>query len=229
MSNSKYSKVLTTILIVAIVAIIGLLIYVGINWYKTYTTGADSESFFKEFEDYVNNEQTDIQNNQNTETNNVLEPNIDINDVEENSESDGITKKGNKLTYKGKNVVGTIEIPKTKVKYPVLEDASPKSIEIAIGKLYGPGINKVGNTVLAGHNFKDGTFFSNNKKLAVGDKIYLTDLTGKKVTYKITKKYTTDTNDFKYAVRDTKGKREISLTTCTDDTTARLIIWAVEI
>ena len=28
--------------------------------------------------------------------------------------------------------------------------------------------------------------------------------------------------------RDTNGKREISLTTCTDDTSKRLIIWAEE-
>ena len=29
--------------------------------------------------------------------------------------------------------------------------------------------------------------------------------------------------------RDTNGKREISLTTCTDDTRDRLIIWAREV
>ena len=95
--------------------------------------------------------------------------------------------------------------------------------------LYGAGINQVGNTVIIGHNFKDGTLFSNNKKLALGDKIYLTDMQGNKVTYEICKKYTTDTNDFTYATRNTNGKREISLSTCTDDTKSRLIIWAKEV
>lgn len=240
MLNSKYSKLLTIILIVAIVAIIGLLIFVGLNWYKAYSTGSEVNEFFNQFNDYVENlqeenneiENIEPQNLENIEVN-VIEPIIDENSISENQTS-GENENGNSsnsqsnVTYKGKKVVGTIEIPKTNVKYPILSDASSESIEIAIGMLYGPGINKVGNTVLAGHNFKDGTFFSNNKKLSVGDKIYITDLNGKKVTYVISKKYTTTTNDFDYATRDTKGKRAISLTTCTDDTNSRIIIWAEE-
>ena len=48
------------------------------------------------------------------------------------------------------------------------------------------------------------------------------------VRYAIYKKYKTDPNDFSYATRNTNGKREISLTTCTDDSSARIIIWAKE-
>ena len=40
--------------------------------------------------------------------------------------------------------------------------------------------------------------------------------------------YETDPNDSDYMLRDTNGKREISLSTCTDDASARLVIWAVE-
>ena len=61
-----------------------------------------------------------------------------------------------------------------------------------------------------------------------GDKIYITDLSGKKVTYEITNVYTTSTSDYTYANRDTGGKRGISLSTCTNDTQSRLIIWADE-
>lgn len=73
-----------------------------------------------------------------------------------------------------------------------------------------------------------GTFFSNNKKLVVGDKIYITDSTGQKIEYTITKTYTTGDMDFSYATRDTQGKREISLSTCTTDPSKRLVIWARE-
>ena len=125
-------------------------------------------------------------------------------------------------------MVGKIEIPKIKLNCPVLETASDSAIEVAVAVLTGPGINEVGNTVIIGHNYRNGTFFSNNKKLELGDKIYLTDLSGKKVTYTITKKYNTSTEDADYMVRDTKGKREISLSTCTDDSKQRLIIWAEE-
>lgn len=62
----------------------------------------------------------------------------------------------------------------------------------------------------------------------IGDKIYITDMKGKTVRYTIYNKYTTNSNDFDYAVRDTNGKREISLSTCTENTKYRLVIWAKE-
>ena len=67
---------------------------------------------------------------------------------------------------------------------------------------------------------------SNNKKLNIGDKIYVTDLDGKRMTYTIYDKFETDDTDTEYMTRDTQGAVEISLTTCTDDSKARLIILA---
>lgn len=232
MLNSKYSKVLTIILIVAIVIIIGLLVFIGIDWYKAYTVGKDTQNSLDQFNSYIEN-----QNNQNNDQNieNNIENNID-NIIEEPNNNNIIEEPNNNnnnnsntgLTYKGMKVAGVIEIPKTKVKYNVLDDPSAKAMEVAISTIYGPGVNQVGNTVLAGHNYRNGTFFSNNNKLSSGDKIYITDTSGKKVTYTIYKKYRTDPNDFSYATRETNGKREISLTTCTDDSSARIIIWAKE-
>ena len=109
-----------------------------------------------------------------------------------------------------------------------METATDSAIEVAVAVLSGPGVNQVGNTLIIGHNYRNGTFFSNNKKLEKGDKIYLTDLSGKKITYKITTKYQTSTSDADYMLRDTKGKREITLSTCTDDSKQRLILWAEE-
>ena len=79
-----------------------------------------------------------------------------------------------------------------------------------------------------GHNYINGTFFSNNKKLKNGDEIKITDQKGEEVTYIIYKIYETDANDATYMTRDTQGRREISLQTCTDDSKARIIIWAAE-
>ena len=86
----------------------------------------------------------------------------------------------------------------------------------------------MGNTVIVGHNYRNNLFFSNNKKLANGDKIYITDNSGNRIAYTIYNMYTTDPEDFDYAERNTNGKREISLSTCTDDVKQRLIIWAKE-
>lgn len=236
MLNSKYSKVLTIILVIAIIAIIGLLIFVGIDWYKAATTNSDTDDFFEQFNSYIgglnqedtNNENiiTEIPNENNQDENIIEEPKVN-NNSSNNSNSSSSSSSGG-LTYKNMKAVGTIQIPKTNVKCAILDDPSATAMDNGITVLYGPGINEVGNTVLAGHNYRNGTFFSNNKKLAVGDKIYITDLKGKKVTYTITHKYTTDANDFSYSTRKTNGKRAISLTTCTDDSSARIIIWAEE-
>lgn len=225
MPNSKYSKVLTIILVIAIVVIVGLLIFIGIDWYKAYTTSADAQDGINEFDGYINNILSNSQPNNNENNTEVVEPNINIENTVQNTTGGGSSTG---LTYKGYNVVGKIEIPETDVSYVILDKVTPKSLETSIGLMYGAGINQVGNTVLAGHNFRNGTFFSNNKRLEEGDKIYITDMDGNRVTYEIYKTYTTTPQDFSYATRDTNGKREISLTTCTDDTSNRLIIWAVE-
>ena len=46
--------------------------------------------------------------------------------------------------------------------------------------------------------------------------------------YNIYNIYTTTPDDAEYMTRDTNGKREISLSTCTDNSKERLVIWAVE-
>lgn len=236
MLNSKYSKVLTIILIIAILAIIGLLIFVGLDWYKAYTTQADVDEGLEQFNSMIENSQINkpIVNgnidNSNLNLNNeiVNEPTGGNTNTNTNSNGGG-SSSGNTQKYKGFTVIGRIEIPKIKVDYLILDQATIPAMEASICKLDGVGVNEVGNIVLSGHNYKNGTFFSNNSKLSNGDKIYLTDLQGKKVTYTITKKYITTPEDFEYSVRDTHGKREVSLTTCTNDTKSRLIIWAEEV
>ena len=94
---------------------------------------------------------------------------------------------------------------------------------------YGPGLNEPGNTCLYGHNYRNSLFFSNNDKLTNGDKVLITDQWGEKVTYVIYNIYQTDANDASYMQRPIdEGKREISLQTCTDDNSGRIIIWAAE-
>ena len=123
-------------------------------------------------------------------------------------------------------MLGTMEIPATKFKYPVLEKVTKKSIETAVAFQWGAGLNQPGNSVIIGHNYRNGMFFSNNKKLKNGDKIYITDNSGKKLTYTIYDKFETSDTDTSFYQRDTEGKAEITLSTCTDDSKARLIILA---
>ena len=62
MLNSKYSKVLTIILIIAIVIIVGLLVFIGIDWYKAYTVGKDTQNSLDQFNSYIENNQNNDNN-----------------------------------------------------------------------------------------------------------------------------------------------------------------------
>lgn len=223
LKNSKYNKVLTVILVIVILGIIGLLVYMGIDYYRKSQETSESDEILGQLDDYLNEEGgTGVLPGDNT---NII--NVPVNEVVPNNTTGGGTT-NQQLTYKGYAVNGKIEIPRIDLEYPILE-ATVDTIQVAVGFLYGPGLNEVGNNVIIGHNFRDGRFFANNDRLSIGDKIYITDLSNRRVEYEITKKYITDANDFSYAVRDTNGKREISLSTCTDDVSGRLIIWAEEV
>lgn len=221
MFESKYSKLLTVALIVGIVVIVGVLAFFGFQLIRNYYINKDAEEAVERFEGEITNNTNTVEENTTT---NAIVPTLGIENIlVDNNSSDTNTK-----MYKGFPMVGTIEIPAINLKYPVLEEASKSAIEVAVAVYYGPGLNEVGNTTIVGHNYRNGTFFSNNKKLVEGDKVYITDNSGTKVTYVIYKTYTTAPEDSEYLDRDTQGKREISLTTCTDDAKSRLIIWARE-
>ena len=234
MFESKYSDILTVILVVVIIAIIGLLGFWAYDVYSRNNIDKEAMNAINELENQINNNNQNNVNNNVTNnvvnqvqkpTENVLKP--DVGGIIGSDTSNVTTPNGGSAqTYKGFVMVGYIEIPKTGIKYPVLEEVTKKSIETSVAILYGPGLNKVGNTVIVGHNYRNGLFFSDNKKIAVGDKIYITDLSGNKVTYIVYNTYETTPEDSDFMTRDTNGAMEISLSTCTDDISGRIITWA---
>lgn len=64
--------------------------------------------------------------------------------------------------------------------------------------------------------------------MQLNDKVYITDTSGTRIKYNIYNIYETSAEDGDFIMRDTNGRREISLSTCTNNSKARLIIWAVE-
>lgn len=222
-NNSKYGNLLTVILIVAIIAILGIVGIIGYRMYKSYYTETGALQAATEFENSVS--QGNINNNSNIiqNTNSII-GNVEDTFVDSNSGSTGQT-----TTYKGFTVVGTIQIPAINLKYPILEKNTKKSLETSVVLMYtSSGLNEVGNSVIIGHNYRNGTMFSDVKKLENGDVIYITDTQGRKVKYTVYSIYRTSGSDGQYITRNTQGKREISLSTCTDDSKARTIVLAKE-
>ena len=219
--NKKYSNFLTILLVVIIIAILVIIGVLGYKYYKTYVTKNSSQDFVDNFVDSSTDGQKNNKNNDSTND-------IQYDGIDEGEKTETDTSTGKKKQYNGFDVAGTIEIPATGLKCPILEQYtySPKALETSVVVLYGVGLNQPGNTTIAGHNYRNGLVFSNNKKLNIGDKIYITDSSGRRVAYTIYNKYEADENESDYITRDTQGVTEISLTTCTDDSKARIIILA---
>ena len=153
----------------------------------------------------------------------------------EQVETNSVTKEKRRL--ENYDIIGMIEIPKIDLKCDILSEVTKRSIEIAVAQMYSTSsLNKPGNTVIYGHNYRNTLFFSRNDELVIGDKIYITDeAEGKKLTYEIYDIFETTSTDTSFYTRTadmTGGKAEVTLSTCTDDastTDRRLIILAREI
>ena len=241
--NNKYSNFLTILLVLIIVAIVGIIGFLGYKYYETNVMKNTSEEFVDAFGNQIQNKPNDgnntsiippadgnIENNEENNENNENDDNMfsGVSEGTNNLNNGSSSNSDKRPKYNGFYTSGTMEIPATNLKTPILAQSeySPKALETAVVEIYGPGLNQVGNTTISGHNYRNGTFFSNNKKLNVGDRIFITDLTGKRLSYTIYDKFEAEENYADYMTRDTKGAIEISLSTCTDDSKARLIILA---
>ena len=231
MYKNKYSTFLTVFLVILIVAILTITTIIIVNKYSEKKDEDEKHRIYAELIEETPPEDEE-QNNTNTVNNGddiIGAPVENVNTNTNNTSSGNDTSSGRKTKfYKEYPVIGYIKIDKTKVDYPILLDVSPGALDVAVGVMYpnNPTLNTPGNILIIGHNYRNGKFFSNNKNLVVGDKIQITDLTGKTLIYTIYDIKTVSSSDTSYVTRDTGGKIEISLSTCTDEGNDRLVILA---
>ena len=214
-----YKKVLNVFLVILIIAVVIAGGYLAYTYYNANKTVSEAEKFLdEEFDKLV------IDVSEKPE-----EPPVENTDPPQPTYYGGGGGNNNAvpLTYKGFPVAGKLEIPKTGIRYPVLDETNQaRALEISLVKIYGPKLNTPGNVVIAGHNNNNWMFFGRNKNLQIGDKVYITDMTGKKLEYTIYKKYYTPGDDYSYVSRETNGAIEITLYTCDATGKNRLVICA---
>lgn len=133
------------------------------------------------------------------------------------------------IEYEGYQVIGTIKIPKIDIEYPILAEDTEETLEKSIARVGNGIVNEIGNLTLAGHNYIDGSMFGKIDKLEKGDEIKILDLHKKEITYSIFDIYVTDPNDVSILDAREKGRREVTLISCTNGNKNRLIIKAREI
>lgn len=145
-----------------------------------------------------------------------IEQKIEVPDEQKLTASDGT------IYY----TIGVINIPSINVNYPILSTYTDELLKIAPCRFHGPNPNEVGNLCIAGHNYKNSKFFSKVPNLQSGDKIEITDLSGRMLTYTVYDKFIVNPDELECTSQLTNGNKEITLITCTNDNKQRHIIKA---
>ena len=128
-----------------------------------------------------------------------------------------------------------INIPSIGVNYPVLKETSgtinhiDELLKISPCYFWGNSPNEVGNYCIVGHNYRSNKFFSKVLHLEHGDIIELTDLTGRTLEYAVYDKFVVAPDDLDCTSQLTNGMKEITLITCTNDSSQRVIVKAREV
>lgn len=122
-----------------------------------------------------------------------------------------------------------IRVPRLEINYPVIAETSEELLKISVNKYWGPSPNQIGNYCIVGHNYKSKKMFGRLSEVVNGDIIELEDISGNVVKYAVYDRYTVEPTDTACTSQLTNGKREVTLITCTNYGTQRLIVKAREV
>ena len=132
-------------------------------------------------------------------------------------------------TYKGYPVIAKLEIPKINLETYVISEYSNQALGVSVTKFYGGNPNEVGNFCIAGHNYITKNMFHDLKNLSIGDTFTLIDTNHHEGMYKIYSVETVEPDETQCLSQKTDGRIEVTLITCTTDSSKRIIVKAVKI
>lgn len=194
----KFEKCAIYIVLVLIV----LICLEIINVFQKSTTDYDEETYSKVYDQYNAIEEE----NDEYGVSRILEENSEEKQVDDNL------------------VLGTIEIPKIGISYPVISTTTAEYLKIAPTKLAGVGLNEKGNCSIIGHNYENDKFFSKLGDLSKDDVVYIKEKDGMKRVYSVTEKKEISANDVSCLEQNTNDKRQVTLITCTNVKNKRLVV-----
>lgn len=129
--------------------------------------------------------------------------------------------------YKGYVVDAKLEIPKIDLDTYVFAEYDEDAMWLCPTKYYGPKPNEVGNYCIAAHNYNKENMFDKIIKLKEGDAIYLSDNENGKQEYSVYAVYKVEPDNTKPLSQETNGDKEVTLITCSDYSSLRIIVKAV--
>lgn len=128
--------------------------------------------------------------------------------------------------YKGHKVTAKLTIPKIDLDTYVFEEYDEEAMWICPAKYYGPEPNEMGNFCIAAHNYDKENMFNHIIDLEAGDKIYLSDNKNGKIKYEVYDVYKVKPTDNTPLEQETNGQVELTLITCSDYSSKRIIVKA---
>ena len=124
---------------------------------------------------------------------------------------------------------GVIQIPKINLYYSVFSHLDENLLKVSPCKFYGDSPKTYGNICIAGHNYNNSMFFSNLFLLDNNDEIYIYDSNNEKYTYIVFKSYEVIPSDLSPLFDYENNSKELTLITCNNLNSNRLIIKAKQI
>ena len=117
----------------------------------------------------------------------------------------------------------TLHIGSIDLELPVIWEFSPQGLETSICRYRGPDPGGSGNLIITGHDYLNGAVFGQLDRVRTGDEIILYDQEGVRFAYSVYACVVIDPNDVQ-ALDETKGNRELTLMTCSDNANKRLLV-----
>lgn len=131
--------------------------------------------------------------------------------------------------YQGYEVSAKLEIPEIDLETYILNSNEEDAMWLCPTKYFGPEPNEIGNYCIAAHNYDKENMFNHIIELEKGDRIYLSDNKNGQGTYEIYDIYKVKPTDTEVLSQQTNGEVELTLITCSDYSSKRIIVKAREI
>lgn len=131
----------------------------------------------------------------------------------------------------GYEVIGSVKIEKVgidlKILDPVKNDINYSEDALNFGAVlyYGSKLNENGNCSILAHN--NANNFVNLKNVEVDDQIIVADSNGVEVEYSVTSKETVEADNLSVLLNSDENLKEITLITCEEAGTTRLVVKAI--
>ena len=101
-------------------------------------------------------------------------------------EPDAVVEEAEPIDYSGYTILGKLEIPSIGFTSVIIEEYTYSAMNIGVIKTYGVPLNEEGGFIIHGHNYRGRSIFMYNiRNLDAGDKIYISDTSGRRLEYTV--------------------------------------------